>query len=120
VTRGKEGPYDIDGEIGVCRKEIRQADPRMGLDVDQDECGLLRRDSDVMRPKILQKLQVLDIYGMILGGRAHSIRQPQRLGIRLPRGTAPLPGRRLVILRRFPGKILLTNGVSLLQTNRTH
>jgi len=65
----------------------------MGFDVDEDKCGLLGGDRDVMRPKILQKLQVLNIHRVIFGRRAHAIRQPQWLGIRLPRGTAPVPGR---------------------------
>ena len=102
VPRGQEGPHDIDGESGVCREQVRQADPRMGLDVDEDEGGLLGCDRDVMRPKILQKLQVLDRQGVILGRRADPIRQPQRLRIGFPWGAAPLPRWRLMIAGRHP------------------
>jgi len=41
VTCSQEAPHDIDGERGVCREQVGQADPRMGLDVDEDKGGLL-------------------------------------------------------------------------------
>jgi len=60
-------------------------------DVPEDTGGVLGRDDHGVRPEILQKLQVLDIQGVILGRRADPIRQPQRLRIGLAWRTAPLP-----------------------------
>ena len=74
----------------------------MRRNVVEDEDGVLGRDDDGMRPKILQKLQVLDVQRVILGGGADPIRQPQGLRIGLPWRTAPLPRWRLVIAGRHP------------------
>jgi hypothetical protein len=63
----------------------------MRVDEGEGQPLLLRIDGGGMRPKILQKLEVLHIQRMIFGGRTDLIAQAQRLGPGVARRTVPCP-----------------------------
>src|SRR5262245_37250704 len=70
---GEQGPHDIDRETRVYRLHLAYAHPRMGLHEGKHRLLLRRITGHPVCPKILQKLQVVNIQRVILGRRADLI-----------------------------------------------
>src|SRR5207302_2843072 len=88
---------DIDREIGIRRQQFREKDTRMSLQMGEHERFLCFVWRNLMRPEILQKLQILNLKRPKLSGRAEVVGQSKLLSIPLSRRTTPLSIRRRLI-----------------------
>src|SRR5260370_15918693 len=98
---GKQYPDDMDCKARIDRKQFVERDTWMGLDMSQCQCFLLRVWRNLVRPEVLQKLQILKLQRMELGGRAQPIGQPKLFCICLPRRAMPPPSSCLLIASRL-------------------
>jgi len=87
--RSEQGPHHVNRETGMSVKQRLHTHPRIRLQALKNLCLLLRFNVKGVDPKILEKLQVLDVQGMIFGRATHPIGEAHFRGCDFPWRTLP-------------------------------
>jgi len=87
--RSEQGPHHVNRETGMSVKQRLHTHPRIRLQALKNLCLLLCFNVKGVDPKILEKLQVLDVQGMIFGRTTHPIGEAHLRGCNFPRRTLP-------------------------------